>query len=328
MIFTDFFDDWTREDFSQFIYNDDYIKVDPEYSGVRATKCAEYIAGMLSFDQNLSLLDYGSGEGLLSKNLADRGFRNTENYDPFSSPRKPDQKFDIVTAFEVIEHTTSPRETLDEIIGYLKPGGFALISQLITPIDIDRQKANWWYIAPRNGHITFYNYDTILEYAHKKGFQCAFMGGSFVLFPRDFSAATRKFLLQVKENPRVTKLIAPSGACSSPEWNDTDTTPHGERFRWTARSEVFFGDIAADCDSVFLEIPLIGAVSDDFIDNCILRVGNDHIRLHRYGNSLCALVKGDYTRKLPVTLVTPPPVQPSSLNGSGDQRFLGLAIAE
>ena len=31
LIFTDFIDDWTIDEISRFIYNDDYVKVDPEY---------------------------------------------------------------------------------------------------------------------------------------------------------------------------------------------------------------------------------------------------------------------------------------------------------
>src|ERR1700678_1141458 len=39
-LFTNSFDDWSAEDFAEFIYNTDYIKVDGDYAGVRANQAA------------------------------------------------------------------------------------------------------------------------------------------------------------------------------------------------------------------------------------------------------------------------------------------------
>ena len=47
-LFTPFFDNWTKRAFQQFIYNDDYMVVDPEYIGARPVRVAERFADLLA----------------------------------------------------------------------------------------------------------------------------------------------------------------------------------------------------------------------------------------------------------------------------------------
>ncbi|MDG6094685.1 class I SAM-dependent methyltransferase [Acetobacter sp. AN02] len=168
MIFTDFFDDWTGEDFSEFIYNDDYVKVDPEYTGQRGRNNALFFSDLLAEDKSVSILDYGSGNGSFIRAMQQSGFEHVSGYDPFSNPQRPQEQSDIVLAFEVVEHSPRPAETLDDIVRFIKPGGFALISQVMIPAGIDSLKADWWYMGPRNGHISFFTYDTIIRYARSR----------------------------------------------------------------------------------------------------------------------------------------------------------------
>ena len=88
--FTDFTDDWTSTDYSRFIYNDDYIKIDGEYAGARASRTARHMQSVLDGCQHLKILDYGSGSGQFAAQLQRLGFVNVSNYDPFSSPERPD----------------------------------------------------------------------------------------------------------------------------------------------------------------------------------------------------------------------------------------------
>src|ERR1700730_4321511 len=68
-IFTDFLDDWSDDEVAQFIYNADYVKVDPEYSGGRATKTATEMKTRLAGCEGARILDYGSGSGKFAEEM-------------------------------------------------------------------------------------------------------------------------------------------------------------------------------------------------------------------------------------------------------------------
>jgi hypothetical protein len=156
-LFTDFFDDWSNQDFSEFVYNDEYVKADPDYNGKRPRGIAAHLNGLLAPCRGTgSLLDYGGGSGIFVEEMRKNGYIDSEVYDPFAQPIKPNRKFDIITAFEVIEHTTDPLKTFEEIFNFMNPQGCLVISQTIQPQDIESLGAQWWYVAPRNGHVSFY----------------------------------------------------------------------------------------------------------------------------------------------------------------------------
>ena len=89
-LFTQFFDDWTPQDFARFVYNKDYIKVDGDYAGARPERCAAAVARRLVRFPYLRILDFGSGSGLLANHLRSHGFAHVSSYDPFSSPSRPE----------------------------------------------------------------------------------------------------------------------------------------------------------------------------------------------------------------------------------------------
>src|SRR6516162_1332595 len=107
-IFTGFFDDWTSDEFAAYVYNADYPRIDSEYADIRPGNVAAMLAERLGGWQDIDILDYGSGSGAFAQHMAEHGFTNITNYDPFSSPARPEGRFSLITCFEVIEHTTSP----------------------------------------------------------------------------------------------------------------------------------------------------------------------------------------------------------------------------
>lgn len=153
LIFTDEFNLWTHEDFANHIYNDDYIKVDPEYVDVRPNFTATWLSPML--DKSLSVLDYGSGNGKTAKLLVQQGF-NVKTWDEYSNPNdKPNELFDIIVAIEVLEHTTYPFTTLDTIVQYMKPNSKFIFTTMTN--DNLKHREMHWYISPRNGHVTIHS---------------------------------------------------------------------------------------------------------------------------------------------------------------------------
>ena len=136
-VFTVFFDSWSTHDFSRFIYNDDYIHVDGEYALARPSRDAETFARMFGSHANSRILDYGGGAGVFAAKLRTLGFSAVETYDPYTAPERPDGTFDILTCFEVLEHSPFPRATLQDMRALLRDDGFIIFSTGLQPTNIN-----------------------------------------------------------------------------------------------------------------------------------------------------------------------------------------------
>jgi hypothetical protein len=153
------FDEWSKEDFKDNIYNNDYIIVDPEYNGQRSINDAKFFVNNLTVPKHLDILDYGAGPAVLGTELVEQGYR-VESWDPMwgTDPTwDQDKKFDLVMAWEVMEHTPTPKETLEEMMTWLKPNGSILLCTLSTGIMQDKRDPAFWYLSPRNGHVCMYS---------------------------------------------------------------------------------------------------------------------------------------------------------------------------
>ena len=169
-IFTTFFDAFTEIQFKRLIYNKQYIDVDPDFREARPRQNAQIISMMLGGNKDISILDYGGGSGLLGEMLTTMGFRNVETYDPLfpDASVKPTIHYDCIVCFEVVEHTTRPKATFDDIFTLLKESGVVIFSTLTQPADMEERGVNWWYIGPRNGHVSIYtrkSLKTVIEAA-------------------------------------------------------------------------------------------------------------------------------------------------------------------
>jgi 2-polyprenyl-6-hydroxyphenyl methylase/3-demethylubiquinone-9 3-methyltransferase len=157
-IFSVAFDDWSFDDFRRNIYNAEYAVADPDYAdGSRAHSNAVLTANVLGQLGARRVLDYGGGDGTMASDLRTQGF-DAHSWDPIVD-RRPEHAalgtFELVTAFEVFEHTPTPMATASEALSFLRPNGQLLFSTLLMD-ELPRQATDHWYIAPRNGHISLH----------------------------------------------------------------------------------------------------------------------------------------------------------------------------
>jgi len=158
-IFTIAFDDLSQEDFARHIYNDEYRRVDPHFAEIRPRANAQWVTAQFGASKPSGILDYGAGNGRFAELLRESGFANVESYDPFTPQhaKRPEGKFECVFCFEVMEHSPRPAEMLADMASFLAGPGIIIFSTTPQPQTIDTEKVGWWYIAPRNGHISIFS---------------------------------------------------------------------------------------------------------------------------------------------------------------------------
>jgi len=329
LIFTDFFDDWDWDDFKSLIYNEEYLLVDPDYAGMRSVTNADLFARVLEpVKGSVSLLDYGGGGGGFASEMERRGFVGAISYDPYGEGRELSiEAFDIVTAFEVIEHSTDPARTLDEILRKVSPQGLVFVGQAIQPDNIDEIRGDWWYIAPRNGHVAFYSHKTLLDFAESRGVTYRNVGGWFILHRAELSDISKEVLAGLPSHFEFVRLGAPPPLLNSlGEWHEVEnetTLP----FRWTSVDEVPIGDIFLEAKTIIVTIPFLMSIEEDFVRGCRLRIGSNTCNLRStHLNTLVGSIAVNKSAKYQVILKTPPPKTPFELGISNDGRKIGIAI--
>lgn len=328
-MFAPLFDDWTREDFRKFIYNDEYLAVDGEYSGIRPKRVAAAMAKSLSGFEDARLMDYGSGVGVFAAEMRAAGFQNIASFDLFSEPDRPSGPFDIITCFEVIEHTPTPLETLQDIESLLSDDGCIILGESLQPPDIDVLRCNWWYCMPRNGHISLYTDRTLALLATRSGLMFhsgdgmhAFSrprGGRFADLARRISPPLLPVSLgapRLSDEPAKTK-----------SWHDVESFS-GRPTRWTAQATVsWLVEISLRPPVlVRIRVPFINEARPGFAAECWITVDGMEAKTSISGQSVAAEVILEKGSSIEVTLHMPTLVSPSDVTKSEDRRRLGLAI--
>jgi tetratricopeptide (TPR) repeat protein len=154
------FRNWSDEEFKRRIYNADYARVDPDYLEVRPRANARLLQQCFGQLKGHRHLDYGGGDGRLSELLKQAGW-SSSFCDPFHADRrtkKPTGRFPLVTAFEVFEHAADPHRLVEDLQRHLARPGLLLFSTLLSDGRVrPGQPLDWWYAAPRNGHISLFS---------------------------------------------------------------------------------------------------------------------------------------------------------------------------
>lgn len=163
-LFTDAFDDWSQDDYKSHIYNAEYLAVDPGYVLTRPRDNAGVVQQVFGMHKmTLRVLDYGGGNDVLCSELRAAGFPVATTYDPFvpEYANAPEGKFNLITCFETLEHMPDPLKGIGAIVEHLADPGLVLFSTLLQPQDFDKVGLSWWYVGPRNGHISMFSRDAL-----------------------------------------------------------------------------------------------------------------------------------------------------------------------
>jgi hypothetical protein len=161
-VYTNFFDNFPSEWWGRYIYNDEYYStIDPDYESARPKANSSEISEILRGKSEVIGLDYGGGSGLTAQLLRERGLL-FDCYDPYGRQDVSSERigrYNFCTAIEVFEHLPNPVETMRSILSMCQSDqltiliGTALSDGRITA----RNRLQWWYVAPRNGHISIFS---------------------------------------------------------------------------------------------------------------------------------------------------------------------------
>ena len=127
------------------------------------------------FNHQGRFLDYAGGYGLFTRMMRDKGF-DFYHTDPYCQNLFAEfhdlkdladgSKFEVITAFEVLEHLPDP---LPEIKSLLATGENLLFSTELVPEKITTPE-DWWYFSLETGqHVSFYTKEALQHIASQLG---------------------------------------------------------------------------------------------------------------------------------------------------------------
>jgi hypothetical protein len=120
------------------------------------------------------VLDYGGGNDVFCSTLRASGFPVAVTYDPMTPEYavSPGGKFDLVTCFETLEHLPDPTAGIASILEYAAdPGGLIFFTTFTQPGDFNNYGLHWWYVGPRNGHVSIFSKQALTRAFDRHGYK-------------------------------------------------------------------------------------------------------------------------------------------------------------
>ena len=153
---------WLHESYGNAITNTDLGSVSRTESNSKQVKMIlDYL-----FKSSGKFLDYGAGYGMFVRRMRDLGydFRAYDRYcenlfsREFTTQLNNSEKYDVITAFEVVEHAEKPMDFFEKLFSYSET---VLFTTEIIPMPPPKP-GTWWYYALEHGqHISFYTVDAL-----------------------------------------------------------------------------------------------------------------------------------------------------------------------
>jgi hypothetical protein len=211
-------------------YSDTVLAIDPG-AAQRVLDCLGLTHVVMRLFGCKTALDYGGGAGLLCRLQRDIG-HDAYWYDGYAKPAyaagftgSPEKHYDLVTAFEVVEHFPEPRTDWDAL--FCAEPSVVLIKTYL----YQGQGPDWWYIAPEEGqHIFFYSPKALELIARRYGYHVLICSG-FVLFSRAKPGKWQKWVLRKILTPDKLRWVRLATLALQTDAPQRDSTLLEERAR-------------------------------------------------------------------------------------------------
>lgn len=198
---------WLEGSFSSHLNRLDVGSVD------RTLLVAQFVRGLMGpspHRRGWNVLDFGGGDGLLTRLLRDVGV-DCRWEDPYCEPvfavGPPHDEiahFDLVVMSEVALHLTDPLETFADLVGRADR---VLFTATVPPNPIP---SDWWYLMPSTGqHVAFYPTRAVAGLADRLGVHWCSDGTFFHLLSRTPIERSTRLLMR---NAAVPLLLAQAWA--------------------------------------------------------------------------------------------------------------------
>lgn len=174
---------WLSEAYSEGIARTDIGLVG---RNLRMSRVAAAVISVF-FRSDAQFLDYGGGTGMFVRLMRDYGFdfywsdRHTLNQFAVGFEDIPGHSYELVTAFEVLEHLVDPVTTLQEV---LRRSDAVLFSTQLVPASRPSPEDWWYYTLDTGQHISLYSRQSLVLLSERLGVHFYTNGMSVHLFTR------------------------------------------------------------------------------------------------------------------------------------------------
>lgn len=186
--------DWLEPSFSEELNEFDLGAV------ARCLFVADFVTAIFPPRRNsYKALDWGGGDGLLTRVLRERGV-NCVWHDPFVKPRfvgdaiyEPNSHVEVTVASEVFLHLTDPVSVLRSL---LSQSDLVIVTAVVPPKEMTAQ---WWYLMPETGqHVSFYPSIALEALAKQTNSRLCSDGRFFHTFSHRRLSLTTRTLIRIR----------------------------------------------------------------------------------------------------------------------------------
>jgi hypothetical protein len=191
------------------------------------------------FNTKAKFVDFGAGYGIFVRLMRDKGFDFywTDKYAQNLFARKfiarlPEpgaQKFELLTAFEVMEHMPEPEQALDEMLEWSDSILFTTLMLPASTANGLHENSDWWYWTYETGqHVSLYTEKSLAFLAQKKGLSFHSNGKNLHLMTRKKGGFALFWLMRILFFIRDAFRSGSSTNRADRELYKPESTPEGQ----------------------------------------------------------------------------------------------------